>query len=259
MTTVTGLVMAHNEEAQLDECLQGLSFCDDIIVVLDRCTDRSKEIALRYTKNIVEGAFEIEGERKHAGLSLVKTTWVFDLDADERVDTDLALEIKNTISKSEADLHLVPIDNYIGSTRVRHGWGAYFGVTQRWGLYKKEAKTFGSDRVHPRLELIGVKGLCLNHPVRHYVDDDIFDMIARLNRYTSARAEDLIDQGLHTADLPKETYGKNIRRLFSRFFKCYVLLKGYKEGKWGFLIALCAGLYPLLSYLKATLQNRKDT
>ncbi|MCW5699285.1 MAG: glycosyltransferase family 2 protein, partial [Rhodospirillales bacterium] len=47
----------------------------------------------------------------------------------------------------------------------------------------------------------------------------------------------------------------NLRRLFSRFFKCYVGRKGYREGRWGFLIALCAGLYPLLSYLKASLEE----
>ena len=43
----------------------------------------------------------------------------------------------------------------------------------------------------------------------------------------------------------------NVKRIFSRFFKCYFLRKGYKEGRYGFFIALCAGLYPIWSYLKA--------
>ncbi|MEC8164081.1 MAG: glycosyltransferase family 2 protein, partial [Pseudomonadota bacterium] len=47
-----------------------------------------------------------------------------------------------------------------------------------------------------------------------------------------------------------------IRRIFSRFYKCYVGRKGYREGKYGFLIALFAGLYPILSYLKANLEDR---
>lgn len=34
-------------------------------------------------------------------------------------------------------------------------------------------------------------------------------------------------------------------------FQCYFGLKGYKEGGMGLLIALCVGLYPLLSHLKA--------
>ncbi len=47
----------------------------------------------------------------------------------------------------------------------------------------------------------------------------------------------------------------NVRRIFSRFFKCYVMRKGYREGGHGFLIALFAGLYPVLSYLKAKLEE----
>ena len=46
----------------------------------------------------------------------------------------------------------------------------------------------------------------------------------------------------------------NLRRIWSRFWKCYVARKGYREGLYGFLIALMAGLYPILSYLKARLE-----
>ncbi len=83
----------------------------------------------------------------------------------------------------------------------------------------------------------------------HLVDDDISDMIRRLDRYTTARAKDLRESG------KIGTLGDNIRRFFSRFFKCYVSRKGYREGGWGFLIALFAGLFPLIAHLKARLEN----
>ena len=73
-------------------------------------------------------------------------------------------------------------------------------------------------------------------------------MLRRLDRYTSARAQDLRDSG----DIG--SYGRNLRRIPSRFWKCYVGRKGYREGQWGFVIALCAALYPILSYLKARLE-----
>ena len=47
-----------------------------------------------------------------------------------------------------------------------------------------------------------------------------------------------------------ETLLRNIRRLFSRFWKCFFLRKGYKEKRIGFTIALVAAIYPLLSFLK---------
>ena len=64
---LSALVVAHNEEARLAECLETLRFCDEIVVVLDGCTDRSKEIALEYTDRIVEGAWPLEGPRRRAG------------------------------------------------------------------------------------------------------------------------------------------------------------------------------------------------
>ncbi len=78
-------------------------------------------------------------------------------------------------------------------------------------------------------------------------------MLRRLDRYSSARAQDLRDSG----DIG--SYGRNIRRIPSRFWKCYVGRKGYREGPWGFLIALCAALYPILSYLKARLDPPFDS
>jgi len=50
------------------------------------------------------------------------------------------------------------------------------------------------------------------------------------------------------------SFARNIRRIASRFWKCYVGRRGYREGAYGFLIALCAALYPVLSYLKARLE-----
>jgi hypothetical protein len=83
----------------------------------------------------------------------------------------------------------------------------------------------------------------------HYVDRDISDMLRRLDSYTSANARDLRASG------NIGTLGHNIRRIFSRFWKCYVSRKGYREGHYGFLIALMAGLYPILSYMKARLEQ----
>jgi hypothetical protein len=76
-------------------------------------------------------------------------------------------------------------------------------------------------------------------------------MLRRLDRYTSARAADLLDSG------EIGTLAGNLRRLVLRMFKCYVMRKGYREGAWGLLIALCAGLYPLLAHLKARLEPER--
>ena len=172
-----------------------------------------------------------------------------EIDADERVPPALAEEIRRTIATTPYDWHRLRIDNYIGDHLVRWGWGGSFGTTSAPRLFRKGVKRWGDQRVHPSLSWSGRKGPRLQAPLAHYVDRGISDMIRRLDRYTTSRAQDLRDSGR------PGSFAANLRRLFNRFFKCYVLRKGYREGGWGFLIALFAGLYPLLSYLKATLEK----
>jgi hypothetical protein len=73
-------------------------------------------------------------------------------------------------------------------------------------------------------------------------------MIKRLDSYSTARAKDLVESG----DIG--SMSNNVRRFFSRFIKCYFSRKGYKEGGYGLLIALFAGLYPLISFIKAEVE-----
>jgi len=242
------LVVVHNEEAQLAACLERLAAADEIVVVLDKCTDGSKGIALRFTERIVEGSWAVEGARRNVGLDTCTGDWILEVDADERVPAALMAEIRATIAGAEPGYFLVPFDNYVGGRLVRYGWGASWGVSAAPRLSARGAKRWGEQRIHPRLQLSGPKRW-LKTPIDHYVDSSISDMIQRLDRYTTARAQDLRDGG----DIGG--FANNLRRMISRFFKCYVGRKGYREGHYGFLIALFAALYPMLSYLKARLER----
>ena len=246
--TLSVLVVVHDEERQLSECLGCLGFADEVVVVLDRCTDRSREIAYRFTDRLVEGAWEREGARRHAGIDTCRGDWILEIDADERVPPELASEIRGVAAHSSAAWHLVPVDNYIGRHLVRRGWGASFGRSAHAALFRKGAKIWGDERVHPRVTLTGAEGPRLDTPIVHFVDPDISAMLRRLDRYSTLRAEDLREAG----DIGG--YGRNLRRIASRFWKCYIARRGWREGQWGFLIALCAALYPILSYLKARLE-----
>jgi glycosyltransferase involved in cell wall biosynthesis len=246
---LSALVVAHNEESRIAACLERLGFAGEIVVVLDRCTDGTEAIARRFTDRVLAGAWEVEGDRRNAGIGFCRGTWVLEVDADEDVPPELAREIVATVASSGFDWHEIPVDNYIGDRLVRHGWGASFGRSAYAGLFRRGAKIWGRERVHPQLRFTGNKGPRLATPIAHYVDRDISDMLRRLDRYTTARAMDLRASG------DPGSFARNIRRIFSRFWKCYVGRKGYREGGYGFLIALCAGLYPILSYLKATLEK----
>ncbi len=252
--TISAVVVAHNEAAQLADCLALLSFADEIVVLLDRCTDRSREIACRFADRIVEGAWAREAPRRSAAVAACTGDWIFEADADERVSPALAAEIRSVVAHSSASWHLVPVDNYVGDRLVRWGWGAFFGRSAHAGLYRRGVKSWSDDRVlHASVTLTGQQGPRLEQRLAHYVDRNISEMLARLDRYTTLRAQDLRESG----DIG--SFAHNLRRIASRFWKCFVGRRGYREGLYGFLIALCASLYPILSYLKARLESGEFT
>lgn len=244
---LSAVVVVHDEEEQLRDCLARLDFADELVVVLDRCGDGSRAIAGEYGATLVEGSWPLEGPRRHAGIAACSGDWILEVDADERVGEDLATEIREAIAKAEDGYFLVPVDNYVGDRLVRHGWGGSFGKSSAACLFARGCKKWGNQRVHPEVVLAGPRRR-LNAPLKHFVDRDISDMLARLDRYTTLRAMDLRESG------DVGGLGRNLRRIFGRFYKCYVSRRGYREGAWGLLIALLAALYPILSHLKARLE-----
>src|SRR5579859_2599283 len=248
MPRLSALVCAHNEEKRLAACLERLRFADELVVVLDRCTDGSAEIARRYADRVVTGAFPLEGPRRAAGVEACTGDWIIEIDADEHVGLALAEEIRDRVNGAiEAAHFLIPVDNYVGHRLIRYGWGGSFGTSAVTRLYRRGIKSWKSERVHPGVRLDGPAGGRLVNPLIHHVDDDISDMLRRLDRYTELRAQDLIDKG-RICSLPSAAF-RGVRR----FWKCYVRRKGYREGLWGVLIALMAGLFAFLSVLRARL------
>jgi glycosyltransferase involved in cell wall biosynthesis len=242
---LSALVVVYNEEERLAACLDKLAFADEIVVVLDKCTDGSKAIARSFTEHLVEGSWELEGPRRNSGIDACRGDWILEVDADEHVPPALAAEIRQVVGRTPYDYHILTVDNWIGRRLVRHGWGASFGKAAYAGLFRRGAKRWGNERVHPKLALSGRKGPALTHHIQHYVDRNISDTIRRFDAYTTARAKDLRDSG----DIGSGFH--NVRRIFSRFWRCYVRAGGWREGGHGLLIAVFAALYPLVSYLKA--------
>ena len=248
MASLSVVLCAHNEEAVLEACLRRLSFADEVVVLLDRCTDGSETIARRYASRMLSGEFALEGPRRAAAVAAARGDWILEVDADELVTPALAVEIRALVdSAPDADYFQVPIENYVGDHLVRYGWGGSFGTTSVARLFRAGVKSWGLEHVHPSVRFNGKEGRILRHGIVHRVDTDIGDMMHRLERYTALRAIDLSVR-------PRGGVASNLFRAVRRFYKCYVGRKGYREGDWGVLIALMAALYPLLSTLRARLE-----
>jgi glycosyltransferase involved in cell wall biosynthesis len=249
MAKLSAVVCVHNEERRLGPCLEALAFADEIVLVLDRCTDRSRQIGEAHAAVLVAGLFPLEGPRRAAGMAAASGDWILEVDADEIVGADLAAEIRAGLDDDRFAWRKAPVDNYVGERVIRRGWGGSFGTTLAARLYRKGVKRWGGERVHPKVAFDGVQGPNLTAALRHQFGENVSDVFRRLDRYTDLRAQDLREHGGKTG------VADNARRGLQRFWKCYVRRGGWREGAWGLLISLMAGLYPLLSALRVELER----
>jgi glycosyltransferase involved in cell wall biosynthesis len=242
--SLSALCVVHNGEADLPDCLASVRFADEIVVVLDRCTDGSKAIAERFGAKILEGAWEIEGPRRNAGLAACTGDYTLEIDADERATPALAEEIRSAIAQRPQGGVFIPFDNRIGGKAIAYGWGAYNGVGGKRCLFPSHTKSWGDERLHPPVRQLP-EAMKLRAPMIHHVYRDLPHMYQRLLRYSRLAAEDMVDR----ATIPPRM--KTIRRVFSRFWKSYVGRQGRREGFYGVALALYSALYPALSHLMA--------
>ncbi|MGB0575804.1 MAG: glycosyltransferase family 2 protein [Alphaproteobacteria bacterium] len=247
------LIVAHNEEQQIADCIKSGAFADEIVVLLDRSTDQTGDIAEKLGAKLVPGAWPDEGERRSAGIEACSGDWVLELDGDERITPELATEITDTLPVTSADYCVIPFRNYVGGRYVQYGWGAYNGVGGKAALFRRGKKHWHSGTVHPKITLEGQRGEMIAG-IDHYVDDDMAGMYARLNSYSSAAAADAVAAGTVPGGF------STFRRFFSRFLQSYFGKKGHREGYIGVAMALFSAMYPVLTYIKAQeiLRNKKN-
>ena len=247
------LIVAHNEEHQIADCIKSGAFANETVVLVDRSDDQTGSIAEGLGAKILQGVWPDEGERRTAGIDVCSGDWILELDGDERVTPELATEILETLPLTSADYFVIPFHNYVGGRYVRFGWGAYNGVGGKAALFRRGKKKWHGGTVHPKITLEGQREEMASH-INHYIDDDMAGMFDRLNRYSTAAAIDAVA----AESIPNRL--TTFRRFFSRFMKSYLNKRGFREGCTGVALALFSGMYPVLVYIKSQeiLKNSKE-
>ena len=243
--TISALIIARNEEKRIEKCLSSLNFVDEVVVILDRSTDKTLTKCKRFTNRVFSGEWTCEGKRRNFGIAKCSSKWIFEIDADEIVTQNLAVEVKKKIKLSKYDYFYVPLVNHIYSQPVKYGWMACLAPDGKFCIFKKETKSWHQGLVHPSYSLNGNKGPIFENYINHFMSKDLSELLVRFNRNSS----------LHAIELKKKNnnFKKyfSFRKIFSRFIKSFFLRKGYKEGTLGLLICILNAIYPMVSAIKS--------
>ena len=113
MVKISIVISAFNEEKKIRGCLESASFADEIIFIDNSSTDKTVEIAKKYTKKVYtqkNDPAKIDLQ-KNFGIEKAAGDWIFVLDGDEEITPELKKEIEHIISPS-TPLRTEPVNGF---------------------------------------------------------------------------------------------------------------------------------------------------
>ena len=257
---LSALILAKNEEDMIEGCLSQLSFADEIIVCDQNSSDKTVEIAKKYTNKILSSNFWQFDKNRNLLLSQAKGKWVLYVDCDERLTPQLIHEIKNAMknqkfpeylgpqSKSsrtrtaECSAFYIPRKNFILGKHVRHGgWWPDFAPR----LFKKVNLINWTGHVHESPQINGKFGY-LDEPLIHLSGRSLNLMLAKSIKWAKIEADLFYKAGSHKVTAPKVA-----KAALSEFFRRYITKMGILDGTIGLIEAIYQGLHRamVLTYL----------
>ena len=144
---LTGIVNTYNEEENIYDCLNSISWIDEIVVVDMYSTDKTVDIAKKFTKRIFFQPYSgyVEPARNFS-LSKANGQWILILDADERLSPESKKIISNLIIKENYDGYLFPRKNYINNNYyLKYG---YFYPDYQLRLFRNNESIHYSGLIH---------------------------------------------------------------------------------------------------------------
>jgi glycosyltransferase involved in cell wall biosynthesis len=242
MSKVTAVISAFNEEKNIERCLKSLSFVDEIIVVDNSSTDKTSEIAKKYTKKVFvqKNDPNLIDLQKNFGFEKATLDWILSVDADEEISPELADEIKTTIGKkNEIAGYWIPRKNIIFGKFIEHtGW--YPDPQLR--LFRKEKGKFVKAHVHEPINLDGESAYLNEHIIHHHYNTIAEFMQKTINIYAPNEAQNYLDKGYQLS------YFDALRFPINEFISRFFARKGYLDGFHGLMLSLLMAFYHFIIF-----------
>ncbi len=223
------IVITKNEQANIGQSLESVKWADEIIVLDSGSTDNTVSIAKTYTTQVYTNTEWLGyGVQKQRALAYASQPWVLNIDADEIVGQDLKLAILDAIKNDEADAFRIPICMSFNNNPLR-----YCSSPKRHiRLFKRANSHYSTDIVHEKIMLpsnFRVKKII--HPLLHNSFADLHHALYKLNKYSSYSAQ------IRLSEKKTISFSRVLINTSWMFFRCYILQKGFLDGKMGFIMA----------------------
>lgn len=234
---ISAAVLTKNEEKNIVDCLESLSFCDEIVVIDDNSEDRTLEIAKKMGAKIFTNPLNNNfSQQRNFALSLAKNNWVLFVDADERVTPQLGEEIVNFVKNSNNN-----VGAYVKRQDVMWGKELKYGETGTKRFLRLAKKNAGRwvGSVHEEWIVQG-DTISLNNSLIHYPHQSVAQFLKEINHYTDIRAAELFEKKVRVK------WYSVIANPTVKFFQNYFFRLGFMDGLPGFIVSMLMSFHSFL-------------
>lgn len=248
---ISATIIVRNEEVNIAEVCETVSWADEIVVVDSDSTDRTVEIAKNYTDKVFN--LEFKGYKDKHEFADAQTTgdWIFWIDADERVTDELKIAIANLRDKGDSELadgYQISRKTFFMNRWIRHcGWSPDYQMR----LYRKDKSYWDGVAPHQTARVDG-RVKILDGELLHYTKRDLSEYHRVLDSYATLAAEHLVAEG--------KTLGAFgiFTNSVAAFIRTYVFKQGFRDGVPGLMISMFTAYGVFLKYAKVWERNRSN-
>lgn len=246
---ISAIIITKDEEHSIRECLQSISWVDEIIVVDSESKDQTLKICKEFRAKIFTKSWQGFGPQKNEAIKHAKYKWILSIDADEIITPELKKEII-AITKSNNPSEAYSICRrsfYCGRLIKFSGWQSDFVVR----FFQKKFCKFSDDLVHEKVLVNGVTLKTKSYMI-HNAFENFEEVIKKINVYSSLSASMFYKKNR------KSSLKKAILHAFWSFIKTYIIKLGFLDGKYGFMLSISNAEGTYYRYIKLMMLHSKS-
>jgi glycosyltransferase involved in cell wall biosynthesis len=248
---LTVVIPTLNEASQIGDCVRGLAWASEVIVVDAGSKDGTVASARAAGARVLDDVEPGIAAQRNAGIAAAKNEWVFALDADERIGPAWAAELVEVVRAPQHEAYRVKRRNVFHGEVLRRGhWGRDWVVR----LFRR-ARRFGGKAAHPGLQLTAAEASAigaLTHELDHTPYRDLGHHLDKIILYGRMGAAELVAQGR------RASFSDVALRPAARFWRDYILHGSILDGRLGVIHAGMSAVSVFIKYAFLWERQRSD-
>jgi len=241
MQPISATLITYNEELNIGEALESVSWVDEIVVIDSGSSDATLEICRRFTDRITHRDWTGYVDQKNYAVEKARHDWILSLDADERLSRELQIEIQDLARQGfQKPGYKIPRLTFFMGRWINHGdWYPDYQLR----LFDRRHGKWAGGHVHESVKTSGNPGF-LRGEIHHYTYRSLSDYLRRLETYSTLAALDYQQKG------KVATPFKLLGNPAAAFIKAYLLKRGFLDGAPGLAVAVMGAVSVFFKYAK---------